>query len=141
MAVEPMKLEGLGEEHEAAYKSLMAELTLSVPGIDEAASFSTMLSEVKNYKFSVVVFDTAPTGHTLKLLSFPGAMEKGLEKLLTLKEKFGGMLSTVASLVDPATSGELFEKAFTNMEKMKVSFGEVLTQFQNSVMSFIHHRT
>lgn len=137
MVVEPMGFEGMGDD-EAAYKGIMSELTLSVPGIDEAASFSEMLSEVKSYNFSVVVFDTAPTGHTLKLLGFPGAMEKGLEKVIALKEKFGGMLTTVASLMDPAKSGEMIEKIFTGMERMKSSLEKVLAQFQNSVSLSSH---
>jgi arsenite-transporting ATPase len=141
MVVEPMSFEGMGKENEAVYKNVMSELTLSVPGIDEAASFSEMLSEVKNYNFSSVVFDTAPTGHTLKLLSFPGAMEKGLEKLLALKEKFGGMLSTVASFVDPAASGEFFEKIFSGIERTKDSLEKVLVQFKNTVTRYTQHRT
>eukprot|EP00826_Nyctotherus_ovalis_P045271 TRINITY_DN4990_c0_g1_i11.p3 TRINITY_DN4990_c0_g1~~TRINITY_DN4990_c0_g1_i11.p3 ORF type:complete len:140 (+),score=39.08 TRINITY_DN4990_c0_g1_i11:200-619(+) len=138
MTVEPMtSFEGTGDG-EAVYKGIMSELTLSVPGIDEAASFSEMLSEVKSYNFSVVVFDTAPTGHTLKLLGFPGAMEKGLEKLITLKEKFGGMITTMVSFINPAKSGEIIEKVFTGMERMKNSLEKVLAQFQNPVNFSLH---
>ena len=73
----------------------MAELTSSIPGIDEAMSFAELMKQVQTMEYSVIVFDTAPTGHTLRLIQFPAMLEKGLGKVLGMKDKFGGLLSTV----------------------------------------------
>ena len=50
---------------------------------------------VQTMDYSVIVFDTAPTGHTLRLLQFPSILEKGLAKMMSLKNKFGGLFSQV----------------------------------------------
>lgn len=54
----------------------------SVPGIDEATSFGEVLRSLDNYKFDVIIFDTAPTGHTLRLLNFPNILDKALLKMI-----------------------------------------------------------
>jgi len=56
----------------------------SVPGIDEAVAFGKIMKslEDKDMNFDLIIFDTAPTGHTLRLLNFPDLLEKGILKLI-----------------------------------------------------------
>jgi len=72
--------------------NFLKDLTSSVPGIDEATSFGEVMKSLDDYNFDLIIFDTAPTGHTLRLLNFPTILEKGLLKLIELKDKFGGMM-------------------------------------------------
>ncbi len=52
-----------------------------VPGVDEATALSSVIDLVESGKYDTIVFDTAPTGHTLKLLQLPDIMQAGLSKL------------------------------------------------------------
>jgi len=91
-------LGGAGAGGEGA-DSFMKDLMASVPGIDEATSFGEIIKSLDEYKFDLIIFDTAPTGHTLRLLNFPTILEKGLIKLMELSDKFGGMLNSVSGMM------------------------------------------
>lgn len=49
--------------------------------------------------YSCIVFDTAPTGHTLRLLQLPSTLQKGLAKLMSLRGMMGGALDQVMSMM------------------------------------------
>ena len=85
----------LGFEADSNTQGLLNEITSSIPGIDEAMCLGYIMKLVNQLDFSCVIFDTAPTGHTLRLLNFPQLLGKGLEKMISLKEKFSGVLQSV----------------------------------------------
>ena len=92
-------MDGMTEEMQQQSKGFMQEILGSIPGIDEATAFGQVLKSLDSYKFDVIIFDTAPTGHTLRLLNFPNILEKGIVKMIELKEKFGGMLSGMGGMM------------------------------------------
>lgn len=75
--------------------SMLKEFSSSIPGIDEAMSFAELMKHVQSMEYETIVFDTAPTGHTLRLLSFPKLMDGALGKILELKDKFSGLLGGI----------------------------------------------
>lgn len=90
------------------------DIISAVPGIDEAVVFMDLLRMAKGMEAEVVVFDTAPTGHTLKMLSFPNTMQKALEKLLTFKDKINSVLGMLGG-----GQGGGFDKIFEKVGKLQ----------------------
>lgn len=69
-------------------------------------------------QYSTIVFDTAPTGHTLRFLSFPSILEKALAKLSGLSGRFGPMMSQMSNMMGMGNSiniDETFQVLFTSL--------------------------
>ncbi|PPQ66778.1 hypothetical protein CVT26_009764 [Gymnopilus dilepis] len=109
--------------------SMMQDLAFAIPGVDEAMSFAEIMKHVKSMEYSVIVFDTAPTGHTLRFLSFPTVLEKALGKLSTLGSRFGPMISQMSAMMGGEAGSQ--EDMFAKLENMRAVITEVNTQFKD----------
>jgi arsenite/tail-anchored protein-transporting ATPase len=123
----------LGFEPDSSTVSVLNDLTSSIPGIDEAMCLGYIMKIVNQLDFSCVVFDTAPTGHTLRLLNFPSILGKGLEKMISLKAKFSGIVESIGNLVNLDQS---FDKLFNSLDQLKENVEVISTHFKDNVREF-----
>ena len=91
-------LGGLGEMLGGAGEEMVDPLGGSMPGADEAAAIRLLIRYMDDPRFDRVVVDTAPTGHTLRLLELPDVMDSMLGKVLAMRERMGGMMENLGGM-------------------------------------------
>lgn len=134
-------------------------LTRQSPGAQEAAILERMANviELGLTEYDLVIFDTAPTGHTLRLLSLPEAMAAWTQGLLNANkrsEKLGDVLGHLTPkagrdvdnpLADPnehATAGmDSRNKAITDTllarQRLLQRTREVITDSSKTALLFV----
>lgn len=131
------RLDRGGEENSLLAELLPADgiqqLFSSIPGIDETVSFMQIVRLARFMSFDRVVFDTAPTGHTLRLLEFPRVADKALSKMDGLRRRLTPMLNMVAA-GDPSVT-EHVRRAEEEIEKWKQGLQEVTNILNDQEMT------
>eukprot|EP01111_Echinosteliopsis_oligospora_P013777 TRINITY_DN5029_c0_g1_i1.p1 TRINITY_DN5029_c0_g1~~TRINITY_DN5029_c0_g1_i1.p1 ORF type:complete len:360 (+),score=105.40 TRINITY_DN5029_c0_g1_i1:30-1082(+) len=107
----------------------LQDMISAIPGIDEAMGFAEVMKQVQSMQYSVIIFDTAPTGHTLRFLSFPDTLEKAFGRFSGLRSRFGNMFSQVSSMLGGAGMG--MEDMSSKLDSTKKIIEEVNKQFKN----------
>lgn len=67
-------------------------LDLSLPGLDEIVALLEIADWVHQGKYSSIIVDTAPAGHTLRLLELPEVLRRWLDALDTMSAKHRYMM-------------------------------------------------
>ena len=83
---------------------------LLLPGLDEALAFDRLLKHLEDLRFDVLVFDTAPTGHTLRFLSLPEILERWSGKIARLARTTCGIRSVLFGRKQEAAIQEELDK-------------------------------
>lgn len=97
-------------------------------------SFAEVLKQVKSESYDTIIFDTAPTGHTLRFLQFPSVLEKALAKISQLSGQFGPMLNSFmpgGTLPNGQSLGDMVEK----LDSLRQTIAEVNAQFKDEQLT------
>lgn len=70
----------------------------ALPGSDEGFGLLDIIRMYRYEDYDRVIVDTAPTGHTLRLLSFPEFMKSSMARLIRIRYALGSVLGKFASL-------------------------------------------
>lgn len=106
-------LKGLGMEDTFDYAGMM-------PGIDEMAAFDKFMQFMDSKEYDIIIFDTAPTGHTLRFLSLPDVLDSWVGKMIKIRMKFSGMANLVKKVLPFGNPEEQGDKVgVDHLEEMK----------------------
>ena len=98
-------------------KDINKEEMMSFPGMEELFSLLKIIEHAESGIYDVLIIDCAPTGETLRLLSYPNVLTWWLEKILPHQRRLLKLARPVAKIV---TGGlELPDnKVMDNIEKL-----------------------
>ncbi len=102
------------------------------PGLDEGIAIAKVVQFIKDEKyakFTRIVFDTAPTGHTLRLLSLPDFLDASIGKIVRLRQKLTSAGDAVKSLFGVADEAQ--DEAVAKLERLKAQLQEVKDLFRD----------
>lgn len=75
------------------YDDIAAFFDLSLPGLDELMAIIEVADITQSKRYDLVILDTAPTGHTLRLLALPDLLQNWLRVLDLMLAKHRYMVS------------------------------------------------
>eukprot|EP00871_Galdieria_phlegrea_P002524 jgi/Galph1/3272/GphlegSOOS_G1904.1 len=86
------------------------------PGTDELVALTKVIALVENNEYDRVIIDTAPTGHTLRLLSFPEFIDRLLSRVLALKKRLDSTIGLLTSFFRRPDANDSIKNAVERVE-------------------------
>jgi arsenite-transporting ATPase len=104
------------------------------PGLDELVALGNVMDDSSD-EYDVVVVDTAPTGHTLRLLALPQFIDGLLGKLIKLRMKLSGLASTLQAFLGDAAAKErtqTLDNALDKLEEFRLKISKLEQRLKDS---------
>ncbi len=96
---------------------------LTIPGLDEIMAIIKIADLLKEKKYDLIILDTAPTGHTLRLLSLPSEMEKWIHLMDMMQYKHRFLSKHFTGRYKKDDADEFLEKMFEDIKRVKGLLG------------------
>ena len=101
------------------------------PGVDEFISLDLLVETMHTDLFDEVVFDTAPTGHTLRLLLLPKMLDGWIGRMIALRGFFSRFGRAIRKLI-PRSQREDMPDISENLKSARERMAEVRDLIKNS---------
>ncbi|MFQ5811829.1 MAG: ArsA family ATPase [Anaerolineae bacterium] len=76
-------------------------MQLTLPGMDEVMAIRELIELIKSGEYDLVVVDTAPTGHTVRMLQLPSQMRNWVKTLEMMMDKHRYVVHTMVGRYIP----------------------------------------
>ncbi len=126
--MEDLGMDGMmGDMMQGMLEGMMGDgnesISMNPPGIDEALAFGKVLEYIESeHIYDLIIFDTAPTGHTLRLLSLPETLSGWIGKILKLRLRVGKMFGAI-------------KRMFSKEEKKQENPLEILEKMNEAILN------
>lgn len=92
---------------------------LDIPGLDEVMSLKKITDFMDSSEYQVYIVDTAPTGHTLRLLMLPELLDNWIKFLAGLRWKYHAMVKQFAGENRLETADEFLLEMKKTVKKVR----------------------
>jgi len=89
------------------------------PGLDEMAAFDEFMKYMRSGEYDYIIFDTAPTGHTLNLLELPELMESMVGKVLKMRMRLSDAMDMFKGFLGQDDEDEEEDQGVKDLREMK----------------------
>jgi len=111
------------------------------PGLDELVALANVLDPSYAEEYDVIIVDTAPTGHTLRMLQLPQFLDGFLSTLLTLRSKLKGLVNTLQMFMGGNNNNNNeqqqpkmnVDNALLKLEEFQYRTSQLITRLQDSI--------
>ena len=119
-------------------EGITADEMAIMPGMEMIAALLYVLTFKKEGKYDAVIIDTAPTGETLRLMSFPDVSNWYIDKAFTIMSRFMGIARmTIGRVVDfPLPTKDVMDTVMELKNQMK-EVKEILEDAENTSVRLV----